>query len=205
MFRALHRARAGRIVLLNVLVLAATFAVSSTPASGQAPGVLTGDMPPAGGVTLVAWSGGHVADVGPAAAAAGCDATSVWVTDAGTLRGYHFGAPAFVNSAFLGITNGGDLAADSLLVLVCRAGTVPVPAGPPALEAPRLDDYLLSTAEITRYRAAVNRCCPPPAGTSRPWMPSATRWTCRGCRRPWRWLRAWMPRTRCGHSTATPS
>ncbi|MEX2230301.1 MAG: transglycosylase SLT domain-containing protein [Dehalococcoidia bacterium] len=118
--------------------------------------MLTGAMPSAGGFALVAWSGGKVEEVRPAAAAAGCDATSVWVSEDGELIGYAFAAPTFVNAEFLGIADGGDLAPDSLLVLVCRSGPTSVPTASMALEAPNVADYLLSSAELAQYGAAVN-------------------------------------------------
>ncbi|MPZ98649.1 MAG: transglycosylase SLT domain-containing protein [Dehalococcoidia bacterium] len=145
-----------RAVAIWVLLGLALIAAGASTVAAQATGSLAGNIPAHGGVALVTWSGGPVEGVPGAAAESGCTAVSAWVTTEGELVGHVFRAPSFVNARFGSVTDGGNLAASTPLVLVCGAGVVaPPPPSDPALHAPNLADYLPSGVAVGGYTAAV--------------------------------------------------
>lgn len=83
-------------VLLAFLAALILAAFAAPPASAQ--GTLTGDIPPAGGVVPVQWSGGSIDALRAAAEAAGCDLSAVLLPIGGSSVVYAVGAPAFVNA-----------------------------------------------------------------------------------------------------------
>jgi uncharacterized protein YkwD len=115
-----------------VLLIASTLAPATAHA---APGELTGSLPANGGTSLVVWGGGSTEQVRIAAQAKGCTLGAAWVLDAATQEfiGNVYGAPAVVNTKWAARFPG-DIAASTLLILVCRAPQAA--ASPPAAPQP---------------------------------------------------------------------
>lgn len=126
-------------------------------ASTIAPG-LSGGVP-SRGFGLVVWGGGTTAGVQTTAMSKGCSPRAVWANaPGGGLIGYTFGAPDFVNRAWLVAFPGGQIAGGTPLMLVCEPvggggaaiSTIPAPA--PRGTAPRLTGV---PAPAVNARAAV--------------------------------------------------
>lgn len=112
-----------------VLLIATTFAPTTAHA---APGEITGSLPANGGTSLVVWGGGTTEQIRTAAQARGCTLAAAWVLDAGTQEfvGNVYGAPSIVNTRWVARFPG-EIAASTLLILVCRApqaASAPAPA-----------------------------------------------------------------------------
>lgn len=75
---------------------------------------------PTSGVGLSVWQGGSIAEISTAAAEFGCDAVSFWVTPGGSLIGYLFGAPEFVNKESLALFPGGFVDSGTVLIMLCE-------------------------------------------------------------------------------------
>lgn len=88
------------------------------PPEAAQSGVFTGVLPTSG-VGLVLWGGGTVDQMSTAAAQAGCNISSFWVTNSGALLGYLFGAPAFVNQGLLALFEGGIVPDGTATIVVC--------------------------------------------------------------------------------------
>ena len=118
------------LVLLTALTLAPTTAHA-------APGEITGSLPINGGTSLVVWGGGTTEQVRTAAQARGCNLAAAWILDAATQEfvGNVYGAPAIVNARW-GARFPGDIAASTLLILVCRPAQAAAPAAPTPAPAP---------------------------------------------------------------------
>ena len=92
---------------------------SGAAASSCQPG-LAGTLPAGGGFGLVLWGGGTAQGVANAAAVDGCNLRSVWATrPGGGFVGYIYGAPDFVNAAWLGLFPGGRIPAGTPLLAQC--------------------------------------------------------------------------------------
>lgn len=126
------------VVLVAVLALLATGFVMSSR-SAEADNEFVGDIPTSG-VGLGVWSGGDVANVGPAVASAGCTLASTWATVDGALVPYISGAPDIVNADFLDTFEGSTIPPNTALIIVCAeeaAGEPPEGSAPPtALPTP---------------------------------------------------------------------
>jgi len=108
--------------LIGVCVLVAMLTAGSpAPAAAAEPGAIAGELPAAGGIAAVTWGGGSVDALASAAAAGGCALRSVWVFVDGAAVGDVIGAPDFVNAGFLAVYPGGEIPADTILLLVCAA------------------------------------------------------------------------------------
>ena len=126
-------------LILLVLTNALLATLHGPPrASAQQP-TLSGDLPTAGGIALAVWSGGHADDLLALAGDRGCNPRSVWANrPGGGLVGYFPTSIAIVNADFVSEYPGGQLAANSPVVLVCTASgppTVPPGAQPVSLSA----------------------------------------------------------------------
>ncbi len=87
-------------------------------ATAATPGGITGTVPTTGGFGLIVFGGGTVQQL---LTATGCPAatTGVWATVGGNFLAYVPGAPAFVNAAFLASFPGGNIAANTPLMIKC--------------------------------------------------------------------------------------
>jgi glucose/arabinose dehydrogenase len=110
--------------LVAALLLMAAL-VAGHAAGGHAlaadPGAIDGQLPEDGGIAAVTWGGGTVEELDAAAESGGCTLSSAWVFVAGQPIGNVIGAPDFVNAGFLDVFPGGNMPADTILVLVCAA------------------------------------------------------------------------------------
>lgn len=86
--------------------------------AGALTGTFSGPLP-SSGVGLVLWSGGSITEISTAAAEAGCSVSSFWVTARGTLVGYIFGAPGFVNIEPLQMFPGGVVPGGTAMIVLC--------------------------------------------------------------------------------------
>ena len=110
-----------RSVLL--MLIGATIVLIAPPPQPAAAeeGQITGNVPGVGGIALVVWGGGSVADLTTAAAEGGCDAVSLWTNrPGGGLVGFIVGAPQQVNDDFGTVYPGEVLAESTPVILVCR-------------------------------------------------------------------------------------
>lgn len=117
--------------------LALLTAAALAPATAHAaPGEITGSLPANGGTSLVVWGGGSTEQVRTAALAKGCTLGAAWILDAGTQEfiGNVYGAPAVVNARWAARFPG-DIAASTLLILVCRSAQAAA-APPPVTTSP---------------------------------------------------------------------
>ena len=77
------------------------------------------------GLTVFVWGGGTVQGIHDAASARGCSPQTVWATAPdGSMVGYIFGAPSFVNRAWFDLFPGGRIGAPRALILRCSDGAV---------------------------------------------------------------------------------
>ena len=119
---AMHTLLAAALVALAI----GTPAIEAPRVAAQgAGGQITGDVPSSGGFALVVWTGGPATELRAAAQARGCALRSAWVTRAGGLLGYVFGAPDFVNSGFASTFPGLVLPAGQALIVVCEGPPSP--------------------------------------------------------------------------------
>jgi hypothetical protein len=109
-----------RIVATLALVIA-VFTAQQATVSAQAPGEISGNLPQNGGFAIVVWGGGTPDALVQAAANGGCTAASIWVTSEGQFVPYIVGAPEFVNSAFVGRYDGGNMPGGTPVIIVCSA------------------------------------------------------------------------------------
>ena len=116
-----------RTLAVAVTIVVLGLAIASG-AHGQQPRQIVGDVPSNGGYGLVVWGGGTTQELQVAAAQRGCGLVSAWFTERGTLVGYIYGVPEFVNAAFVARFPSLALPAGGL-ILVC---STPVPPGPTA-------------------------------------------------------------------------
>jgi hypothetical protein len=82
-------------------------------AAAESSGTFT-PQPAGPGIHLVLWSGGSIQSMLDAAPGA----VSFWVTSGGTFVGYLVGAPPFVNAPFLAVFPGGDVAANTTMLVL---------------------------------------------------------------------------------------
>ncbi|MDA0270184.1 MAG: hypothetical protein O2919_04060 [Chloroflexi bacterium] len=108
----------------------------SCSAPAVPPGI-TGTVPSSAGFGLVVWGGGTVHGVQTLAMTEGCQLRSIWGSlPGGGLVGYQFGAPDFVNRAWLTAYPGGSIRAGTPLIMICQPAdsnisaiaSVPLPA-----------------------------------------------------------------------------
>lgn len=116
-----RRVSLGAVGLLGAILLMLAFLPRD--AAADSPIGLTGEVPSSGGMSLVVWGGGPVDGMTDTLSGSGCRPASVWAAASSGLVGYVFGAPAPVNSAFAGRFPGGQLPAQTPLVLVCSVET----------------------------------------------------------------------------------
>ena len=146
-----------------ILVALAAASIAAAPRAAAEGGEIAGELPVAGGVALVSWSGGPAGALAEAARSRGCNVRSVYANaPGGGFVGYVPGANvAAANRAFLAAYPAG-LPASPVLV-VCgepaaeapptpapTAEATPAPAPTPALPLPRivfLDDESVLSAE----------------------------------------------------------
>jgi glucose/arabinose dehydrogenase len=108
-----------RLLVPALFVVALTLLAAPT-AHAAGPGEIEGTLPPGGGIAGVTWGGGSVAELDAAARDGGCGLRSVWVFIEGKPVGQIIGAPDFVNVAFLAAFPGGEIPAQTIMLLVCE-------------------------------------------------------------------------------------
>lgn len=118
----LFRQAVAALVIGAILVTGAAALTRDSAAAGE----LSGDLPSAGGVALVSWSGGSTSELVDDALAAGCRLGSVWSFPNGFPVGYLAGAPDFVNSAHFALYPGGEMPEGPILVVCERSSGSPV-------------------------------------------------------------------------------
>src|SRR6266851_5108752 len=112
------------------------------PARAQVPPEqVSGALPQGDGFSFVVWGGGSVDALRAAVSARGCLLVAVWITSGGVFVTYVYGAPAFVNVAFVAAFPAGAIPAQQPLAVVCRA---PVPVSSAPLTAPLLQSSNLT-------------------------------------------------------------
>ncbi len=109
-------ARLPRPLALIALCCALALAAPRAAEAQTPPGSIEGDLSPSG-VSLVVWGGGTPSALVAAVDAAGCNATSVWITVGGRFRGYSPASPAFANAGFLSLFPGGVMPEGPVLVV----------------------------------------------------------------------------------------
>ncbi len=114
-------------VLAAAASLVALGLTGPAPVRAASPGQIDGTLPSHGGVAAVTWGGGTVDALASAASLQGCDLASAWVFVGGNAIGDVVGAPAFVNAGFLAQFPGGDITANTILVVVCAAPAASAP------------------------------------------------------------------------------
>lgn len=130
-----------RSLIVAMLACVLALAVPSTVAA--APRAFSGGSVPEQGIAVLIWGGGSVTHMSAAAGEGGCNATAVWTVSDGVLSGYRFGAPSFVNGAFLGLHSGGWVAAGTLVIVTCDG-----PVASPDTAAASCDDWPERVAEV---------------------------------------------------------
>ena len=155
---------------LASLAVALFVLAPTSPAAAESPR-LVGQVPSAGGLAMVVWSGGPVDELATALAGDGCHPASVWAAGSTRLVGYVFGAPSQVNGLFSARFPGGSLPGNSAVIVVCRSaaqlasnGTTPTTAPrttaspPPPADAPSVPGVPgVDTASEARMLALVNQ------------------------------------------------
>jgi len=130
------RRRIARFVVVFAALVSAAVLVGQSALAG--PGEITGSVPAGGGIAAIVWGGGPISALRSAAAAQGCGLSSIWLFAGGSAVGYVMGAPAFVNSSFLGV-HPGDIPPGTILFLQCEAAErspAPAPTNAPAAPSP---------------------------------------------------------------------